>query len=48
MLSVGKLRSLISDGDKHSDEEIEKIRDSMYEVAQLMFDCWMEEKKENK
>ena len=45
MISAEKTRELIPDNEKYSDEEIEKIRTTLYGLADLAFDCWLEERK---
>ncbi|MFA5942054.1 MAG: hypothetical protein WC798_00035 [Candidatus Paceibacterota bacterium] len=42
MLSIQQCRDLIDDSEKYSDEEIEKIRGTLYGLADLAFDTWLE------
>lgn len=45
MLSIEKMKKLLPKEDKNlSDEEIIKIRDKFYELGQLIFDVWLDEK----
>lgn len=48
MLSIEQCRELISDSDKLTNAEIEEIRSSCYETAQLAFDVWFEKKPKEK
>lgn len=47
MLSAERVKELINDP-KLSDKEIEKIRDHMYMLTELIFEQWMEERKKAK
>jgi len=47
MISIDDCRKLDSRLEKMSDEEVRKIRDSLYELGQLVFDTWLEEKGSN-
>lgn len=47
MISLDECRKLDSRLEKMSDEEVRKIRDSLYELGQLAFDIWLEEKGSN-
>lgn len=40
MLSIQKCRELIPDEKKYADAEIEKIRNSLYEMAELALECY--------
>lgn len=44
MLSIEKSKELLND-DSLSDEEVEKIRDDMYELAEIIFEKWKIDKK---
>ncbi len=44
MLTIEACRALIPDGDKLSDEEIVKIRESLYGFAKLALDVYFKEK----
>jgi hypothetical protein len=44
MLSVQKAKKLIND-ETISDEEAEKIRDECRDLAEIIFDKWLEEKR---
>ena len=49
MISVEKCRELIGlDDKKLSDEEIIKIRSSLYELAELSLECYFEKSKKRK
>ena len=41
MVPLEKLRELIPDSDKYTDEELTKIRSDMEAFANLAFDCWL-------
>lgn len=45
MLSLDEIRILLPNGETLTDEQVEEIRDSYYELAQLAFDVWIEKKK---
>ena len=47
MISIEECRKLDPRLEKMSDEEVRKIRDSLYELGQLAFDTWLEEKGSN-
>lgn len=47
MISIADCRKLDPRLEKMSDEEVTKIRDSLYELGQLAFDTWLEEKGSN-
>ncbi|MGD0328109.1 MAG: hypothetical protein ABSB00_00120 [Minisyncoccia bacterium] len=42
MLSIQQCRDLIDDSKKYSDEEIEKIRSTLYGLAELAVDTYLE------
>ncbi len=44
MLSPEQLRKIDTNFQTVSDEELIKIRDSLYELGQLIFDDWLENK----
>ena len=43
MLSIEECRKLIDGNEEYSDEQIADIRDRLYALGQLAFDCWLEE-----
>lgn len=45
MLSIEKVRGLIKDSEKYPDEEIEKIRDDMRVLAEIIFEKWQADRK---
>ena len=47
MLSVERVKELINDPNL-SDKEIEEIRDGFYQLSEIMFEQWMEERKKAK
>lgn len=47
MISIEECRKLDPRLEKLSDEAVSKIRDSLYELGQLAFDTFMEEKGSN-
>ncbi len=48
MLSVKEVRELMDGGDEYSDAEIERIRDDMRNLGEIIFETWMKETKEKK
>lgn len=49
MISIEKFKQLLgSEAHNLSDKEIEQIRDSQYQLADIAFDMWQEDKKYNK
>ena len=52
MLSIKRVRELLSDEGKNmSDEKVEEIRDEFYNLSNIIFEKWLEErrlKKKNK
>jgi len=49
MISIKKAREILGDKYKNlSDEEIEKIRDEVYQLANLVFDSWLKKKQSEK
>ena len=44
MLSLERVKELLNDP-KFSDKEVEEIRDAFYQLSELMFEQWMEERK---
>ena len=47
MLSVERVKELINDPNL-SDKEIEEIRDGFYQLSEIMFEQWNEERKKAK
>lgn len=47
-ISLEQLRKLDSNTSSLSDEELKKVRQSFYDLGQLMFDNWYEEKFSSK
>ncbi len=47
MLSIERVKELINDPSL-SDKEIEEIRDGFYQLSEIMFEQWMEERKKAK
>jgi len=45
MLSIERTRELIEDSEIYSDEEIERIRDDVYALAEIALDSYFEELK---
>lgn len=46
MISISKCRKLIGIKAKNmTDEEVEEVRDQLYQLANLAFDNWLEEKR---
>ena len=46
MISIEECRKHLGDkGNQMSDEEVEKIRDSLYGLAELALECYFENKK---
>ena len=49
MLSISKCRKALGNAaEKLSDEEVKKIRDTQDQLADIIFDQWLEEKKKQK
>ncbi len=48
MLSIEKLRTLLPNDKSYSDQEVEQIRDEFSRFAELLYDCWVEEKRRKK
>lgn len=49
MITIEKFKQLLgSEAQNLTDKEIEEIRDSQYQLADIVFDMWWEDKKENK
>jgi len=49
MLSISKCRKELGDVAKNfSDEEVKKVRDTQYQLAEIIFDKWLEDRKPNK
>lgn len=44
MLSIEECRKLIDGSEEYSDKDIEEIRTTLYGLANLAFDTWLEEK----
>lgn len=44
MVPLEKLRELIPDSEKYTNEELAKIRSDMEAFADLAFDCWLAER----
>lgn len=47
MISIKKSRELIEGSEEYSDAEIEEIRDKLNALAELAFESWLKEKKQN-
>ena len=47
MLSVEEMRKALND-DTLSDKEVEKIRDEMRTLVEIIFDKWLEERRSKK
>ena len=47
MLSLERAKELLNDPTL-SDEEIEKIRDGYYQLAEIIYEKWLEDRKEEK
>ncbi len=47
-ISIQKARELIKDSERYSDAEIEEVIHACHDLAELAFDCWLEERKEKK
>lgn len=47
MLSVERVKELLNDPSL-SDKEIEEIRDGFYQLSEVIFEQWMEERKKAK
>lgn len=46
MISIEKFKQLLgSEAQNLTDKEIEQIRDSQYQLADIAFDMWQEDKK---
>ncbi len=48
MLSVEEVRKLMDGGAEYSDAEIERIRDDMRNLGEIIFESWMKEKGNEK
>ncbi len=48
MLSVEEVRKLMDGGEEYSDAEIERIRDDMRNLGEIIFESWMKEKGNEK
>lgn len=48
MLSIEECRKLIPDSEKFTDEEILDIKRRLYDLAELAFECWLQENKNQK
>ncbi len=49
MISIEKFKQLLgSEAQNLTDKEIEQIRDSQYQLADIAFDMWQEDKKDKK
>jgi len=47
MISISKCRKLIGDkAEKMTNKEVEEVRDQFYKLADLAFDSWLENKKQ--
>lgn len=44
MISIEKIRELIPDSEKYSDEEMEKINNDLHALADILFDLWLKER----
>ena len=45
MMTLERMRELQPELANKSDKEVAEIRDSLYDLAELAFDCYIEEKK---
>ncbi len=48
MISLAKMRELIPDSDKYSDDFLIELRKEMEGFADLAFDCWLAERNKEK
>ena len=49
MISVEKFKKLLGpEAQNLTDKEIEQIRDSQYQLADIAFDMWVKDKKDDK
>lgn len=49
MVSLERFKNLLgSEAEKYSEEELEEVYKSMYELGQLMFDDWLSQKIDSK
>lgn len=48
MLSIEKCRGLIDGDEEYTDEEIEKIRTTIYGLVELAFEVWLKERQAEK
>ncbi len=48
MLSIEECRKLIEGSEEYSDAEIERIRDDMCNLGEIIFESWMKEKTNEK
>jgi len=49
MISIEKFKQLLgSEAQNFTDKEVEQIRDSQYQLADIAFDMWQKDKKGNK
>lgn len=49
MISIEKFKKLLgSEAQNLTDEEIEQIRNSQYQLAEIAFDMWYKDKKDKK
>jgi len=46
MLSIERVKELLNDPNL-SDKEIEEIRDGFYNLSELIFEQWMEDRKKS-
>jgi len=44
MISIQEFRKLTPDEHKYSDQEAQKIIETMDKLADFVFDCWLEKK----
>ena len=49
MLSIEEIRKTLKGDDKNlPDEEVRKIRDELYGLAEIVFEKWMQDQKEKR
>ena len=48
MLSIKRIMELMENSEKYSDAEIEKIRDQMRALAEIIFEKWQLDRKKSK
>lgn len=45
MLSLAEVREHLPKDEEFTDEQVEEIRDSLYELANICFDMWLKKTK---